>query len=92
MMTSVLVPGLVSVAGGVVGVVGLRVLPGNGVLLLVWLSWGFVTLDAVYWGVVWWVEVRRWGMQKSTRTTRRVDEEIGRWMGRGCVGRRFRDL
>jgi len=77
MMTSVLVPGLVSVAGGVVGVVGLRVLPGNGVLLLVWLSWGFVTLDAVYWGVVWWVEVRRWGMQKSTRTTRRVERRLG---------------
>ena len=59
------------------------VVQGTSVLLIVWLAWLLVSLSVVYWGIVWFVEVR----QSSFTRRKRSDDEVGNWKG---IGREIR--
>lgn len=78
-MLSVLVVGVFAAVNGAVHVAGVKIGQGGSVLLLAWLAWVLVLLALVYWGLVWFVEVRRWSFTKR----RRSEDEVGNWKGIG---------
>jgi len=70
---------LASLLNGFSDTVGVQVDLGGIALLVVWLSFVFVSLVIFYWTSVWFVETR-----KSSFIKRRRDEdEIGHWRGIG---------
>ena len=78
-LLTVLISGVFSVAGDIIGVAGGKLIQGTSVLLIVWLVYVLVSLSVAYWGVVWLVEVRRSGLTRRKRS----DEEVGNWKNIG---------
>ena len=77
---------LASLLNGFSDTVSVQVDLGEIALLLVWLSFVFVSLVTLYWTSVWFVETRRASFVKR----RRDEDEIGHWRG---IGREvWRDL
>jgi hypothetical protein len=74
-MSTVLVVGISSVVGELGEAVNVKVERGTSVLLFVWLTWLFVWLSAVYWSVIWFVELRRLSFVRR----KRGDDEMGKW-------------
>ncbi|KAF3052466.1 hypothetical protein E8E11_010124 [Didymella keratinophila] len=70
---------LASLLNGFSDTVGVRVGVGGIALLLVWLSFVFVSLATFYWTSVWFVETRKWSFMKR----RRDEDEMGHWRGIG---------
>lgn len=76
-LSSVLNVGVSWILQGVGEAVGVGIQRGAMAVLFVWLAWVLVSLAGLYWGAIWFVEVR-----KSSFVRRRRDEdEIGRWGG-----------
>jgi hypothetical protein len=82
-LLTVVISGVFLLAGEIVDVAGTDVVQGTSVLLIVWLAWLLVSLSVVYWGIVWFVEVR----QSSFTRRKRSDDEVGNWKG---IGREIR--
>lgn len=78
-LLTVVISGVFLLAGEIVDVAGTDVVQGTSVLLIVWLAWLLVSLSVVYWGIVWFVEVR----QSSFTRRKRSDDEVGNWKGIG---------
>jgi hypothetical protein len=87
LLLTVLAVGIASLLRDLGSANELSVKRGTRMLILMWASCGAVTIVAIYWGTVWFVEVRRWSLVRRART----DEEIGDWRGMGKnVWRAFR--
>jgi hypothetical protein len=78
-LLTVLISGVFAVAGEIINVAGAGVRRGTSALLIVWLAWFLVSLSVVYWGIVWFVEVR----QSSFTRRKRSDDEVGNWKNIG---------
>jgi hypothetical protein len=78
-LLTVLISGVFSVAADIINVAGASIDQGTSVLLIVWLAYVLVSLSVVYWGVVWFVEVRR----SSFVRRKRSEEEVGNWKNIG---------
>lgn len=76
MLTTIIV-GTFSVMEGLGAAIGVEVKRGNSVLLMVWLAWLLVFLSCLYWGAIWFVEVRKWSFVRRTRS----EDERGHWRG-----------
>ncbi|KNG47960.1 sphingolipid delta4-desaturase [Stemphylium lycopersici] len=76
---TVLIAGVFAAVGNVVGAAGVEVQQGASALLLAWLAWLLASLSLVYWGLVWFVEVRRSSLIKRKRS----EDEVGNWRGIG---------
>ncbi|KAF2690946.1 hypothetical protein K458DRAFT_483073 [Lentithecium fluviatile CBS 122367] len=80
-LAALLLTVLIIVATSLIGrlgeALGLVLERGPMVLTFVWISWAMMALAGAYWGLVWFVEVRRWSFMKRVRT----DEEVGNWRG-----------
>jgi hypothetical protein len=89
-LSALLVTGLMVGASSLVGrlgaALGLVVEQGGIVLFFLWSGWAVMTISGAYWGMVWFVEVRRWSLVKRVR----IDEEIGDW--RGTKGEVWADI
>jgi hypothetical protein len=70
---------LASLLNGFSDTVGVQVDLGGIALLLVWLSFVFVSLITFYWTSVWFVETRKASFIKR----RRDEDEVGHWRGVG---------
>ncbi|KAJ5031488.1 dihydroceramide delta-desaturase [Bipolaris maydis] len=78
-LLTIVIAGVFAAVDGVVNGVGVEVWQGGSVLFLAWLAWVLISLPVVYWGLVWFVEVRRWGFASRKRS----EEEVGNWKGIG---------
>jgi hypothetical protein len=87
LLLTVLAVGITSLLRDLGSANGLSVERGTQMLIFMWASWGAMAIVTIYWGTVWFVEVRRWSLVRKART----DEEIGDWRGMGKeVWRTFR--
>ena len=77
LLLTVVVLGATSLTGNLGYALGLSIERNFRVLSFVWISCGLMLVVGVYWGVVWFVEVRRWSFVRRLRT----DEEVGNWRG-----------
>ncbi|KAI8934108.1 hypothetical protein NX059_008868 [Plenodomus lindquistii] len=86
---SVVLTAIVAASTSILNLLGaafsLEIHRGSIALLFVWLTWVLASLQCVYWGGIWFVEVRRWSFIRR----RRADEEKGHW--RGIGGELLRD-
>ena len=78
-LLTIVIAGVFAAVDGVVNEVGVEVRQGGSVLFLAWLAWLLISLSVIYWGLVWFVEVRRWGFARRKRS----EEEVGNWKGIG---------
>jgi hypothetical protein len=85
-LLTVLVVGVTSLVGNLGVALGLSVEQGSLVLTFSWVTWTTMVIVELYWGVVWFVETRRWSFVRRVRT----DEEVGNW--RGMKKEIWRDL
>lgn len=79
-MLTILIAGIFAAVGRIGSMGGVQVLQvwqGGSVLLLAWLAWVLVSLSLVYWGLIWFVEVRR----SSFTRRKRSEDEVGNWKG-----------
>jgi hypothetical protein len=58
-----LIVGTANVVGGFGGTLGVEVSQGGIVIVFVWLSWAMGALASVYWGSVWFIELRMWRLK-----------------------------
>jgi hypothetical protein len=66
---------------------GIKAELGGSVLLFIWLAWLLISLPVLYWGAIWFVDIRRSSILRRMRN----DNEIGNWRGIGEeVSRDFR--
>jgi hypothetical protein len=70
MVTSLIV-GTASLVGGFGGTVGVEVSQGVMVIVFVWVSWLMGVLASVYWGSVWFTELRMWRLKYERLARRR---------------------
>ena len=78
-LLTIVIAGVFAAVDGVVNEVGVEIRQGGSVLFLAWLAWILISLSVVYWGLVWFVEVRRCGFARRKRS----EEEVGNWKGAG---------
>ncbi|KAH7357663.1 hypothetical protein BKA66DRAFT_574300 [Pyrenochaeta sp. MPI-SDFR-AT-0127] len=78
-LTSVLNVGASCMFPGVSEAIGVDVQHGEKAVLFVWLAWFLVSLPGLYWGAVWFVEVRRSSYVRRARG----QGEVGSWRGIG---------
>lgn len=78
-LLTVLIAGVFAAVGRVVDVADVEVQQGASVLLLAWLAWLLASLSLVYWGLVWFVEVRGSSFIKR----KRGEDEVGNWRSIG---------
>ena len=76
---TIVIAGVFATVDTIIYTGGVEVRQGRSVMLLVWLAWVLVSLSVVYWGLIWFVEVRR----SSFTRRKRSEEEVGNWKGIG---------
>lgn len=85
LILTVLVVGVARIIGDLGEAVGVEIGQGRTALLLLWLAWLFSLPPSMYWGAVWFVEVRQNGLVRRARS----EDEKGDWTRfHVCAGQR----